>query len=60
MNSRAVKRIKDADLVRSDQFPEDAGPMAHSVRPESYIKIDNFYTSTVYEKVDMKQHHSSK
>ncbi|CAD7701001.1 unnamed protein product, partial [Ostreobium quekettii] len=50
MNSRAVKRIKDADLVRSDQFPEDAGPMAHSVRPESYIKIDNFYTSTVYEK----------
>lgn len=50
MNSRAVKRIEDVDALRSRQFPEDAGPMAHPVRPSSYIAIDNFYTVTVYEK----------
>lgn len=50
MGSRGVKRIEDVRLLREHQFPEDAGPMAHSVRPDSYIEINNFYTSTVYEK----------
>lgn len=50
MNSRAVKRIEDANLIRSVQFIEDAGPMAHPVRPESYMEISNFYTVTIYEK----------
>eukprot|EP00210_Caulerpa_lentillifera_P008294 g7915.t1 len=50
LNSRAVKRIEDITEIRTSQFPEDAGPMAHPIRPESYIKMDNFYTSTVYEK----------
>ena len=49
-NSRAVCRINDVVTLRSHQFPEDAGPMAHPVRPESYIEINNFYTLTVYEK----------
>ncbi|HYZ31008.1 MAG TPA: aminopeptidase N, partial [Crenalkalicoccus sp.] len=48
--SRAVKRIKDVRGLRAAQFPEDAGPMAHPVRPDSYIEIDNFYTPTVYQK----------
>ena len=46
-SARAVKRIDD---VRAAQFPEDAGPMAHPIRPESYQEIGNFYTATVYEK----------
>ena len=46
----AVQRIKDVRALRSRQFPEDGGPLAHPVRPDSYMKIDNFYTSTVYEK----------
>lgn len=50
MNSRAVKRIEDASFMRSVQFVEDAGPMAHPVRPESYLEISNFYTMTIYEK----------
>lgn len=50
MNSRAVKRIEDANVIRSVQFVEDAGPMAHPVRPESYMEISNFYTVTIYEK----------
>ena len=50
MNSRAVKRIADVRRLRAAQFPEDAGPTAHPVRPDSYIAIDNFYTPTVYEK----------
>jgi len=50
MGSRAVKRIADVRLLRNAQFPEDAGPMAHPVRPESYIEINNFYTSTIYNK----------
>lgn len=53
LNSRAVKRIDDASLMRSAQFNEDAGPMAHPIRPDSYIKMDNFYTVTVYEKVSI-------
>ncbi len=50
MNSRPVNRIEDVSQLRSRQFPEDSGPMAHPVRPSSYIAIDNFYTVTVYEK----------
>ncbi len=50
MGSRTVKRVEDVQLLRSLQFAEDAGPMAHPVRPESYIEISNFYTLTVYEK----------
>jgi aminopeptidase N len=50
MMSRAVKRIGDVRLLRDAQFAEDASPMAHPVRPASYMKIDNFYTLTVYEK----------
>jgi aminopeptidase N len=48
--SRAVQRIKDVKRLRARQFAEDAGPLAHPVRPSSYLKIDNFYTATVYEK----------
>jgi aminopeptidase N len=48
--SRAVKRIADVRALRGGQFPEDAGPLAHPVRPESYVAIDNFYTATVYQK----------
>lgn len=51
MNSRAVKRIEDVMVLRTSQFSEDAGPMAHPIRPDAYIKMDNFYTVTVYEKV---------
>ena len=50
MRSRAVKRIADVRRLRSDQFPEDAGPLAHPVRPRAYQEINNFYTATVYEK----------
>jgi aminopeptidase N len=50
MGSRAVKRISEVRLLRNAQFPEDAGPMAHPVRPASYIEINNFYTATVYNK----------
>ena len=49
-SARAVKRIEDVRTLRQLQFPEDAGPMAHPVRPDSYMAIDNFYTATVYEK----------
>ncbi len=48
--SRPVQRIKDVRRLWIQQFPEDAGPLAHPVRPESFITIDNFYTATVYEK----------
>ena len=48
--SPAVKRINDVRRLRAAQFPEDAGPLAHPVRPDSYIAIDNFYTATVYSK----------
>jgi aminopeptidase N len=50
MGSRAVKRIDDVSFLRTAQFAEDAGPLAHPVRPASYIEISNFYTLTVYEK----------
>ena len=48
--SRAIKRIKDVKALRTAQFPEDAGPMSHPIRPDSYREINNFYTMTVYEK----------
>ena len=48
--ARAVKRIEDVRTLRQMQFPEDAGAMAHPVRPDSYVEINNFYTATVYEK----------
>jgi aminopeptidase N len=48
--SRAVGRIANVRTLRSSQFPEDAGPLAHNVRPDSYNEINNFYTATVYEK----------
>ncbi|MCZ6888506.1 MAG: aminopeptidase N, partial [Gammaproteobacteria bacterium] len=50
MNSRTVKRIEDVEFLRTVQFDEDAGPLAHPVRPDSYVEISNFYTTTVYEK----------
>lgn len=50
MHSASVKRIEDVRLLRARQFPEDAGPMSHPIRPDSYIEINNFYTLTVYEK----------
>ena len=49
-SARAVKRIEDVRVLRSAQFPEDAGPMAHPVRPDQYAEINNFYTVTIYEK----------
>ncbi len=49
-SARAVKRIEDVLELRSRQFPEDAGSMAHPVRPESYQAVNNFYTATIYEK----------
>ena len=48
--SRSVNRIGDVATLRSGQFAEDAGPLAHPVRPESYVEINNFYTSTIYNK----------
>jgi len=50
MGSRGVKRIEDVNILRTHQFREDSGPMAHPVRPESYQEINNFYTVTVYNK----------
>ena len=49
-SARAVKRIEDVRVLRTFQFPEDAGPMAHPVRPDAYEEINNFYTVTIYEK----------
>jgi aminopeptidase N len=50
MRGEAVQRIKDVKALRARQFAEDQGPLAHPVRPSSYLKIDNFYTATIYEK----------
>src|SRR3546814_1010413 len=50
MGSAAVKRIEDVRVLRAAQFPEDSGPLAHPVRPESYMEISNFYTATIYNK----------
>jgi aminopeptidase N len=50
MGSRTVKRVEDVSFLKTVQFAEDGGPMAHSVRPDSYMEISNFYTVTIYEK----------
>ncbi len=50
LNSRAVHRIETVSILRGHQFPEDAGPTAHPIRPPSYIEMNNFYTTTVYDK----------
>jgi len=50
IRSRVVKRIQDVRILKTAQFPEDAGPLAHPVRPSSFIEINNFYTTTVYNK----------
>jgi len=50
MQSRAVKRIRDVRELRNRQFPEDAGPMSHPIRPDEFVEINNFYTMTVYQK----------
>ncbi len=50
MGSAAVKRIEDVRVLRSAQFPEDSGPLAHPIRPDSYQEISNFYTATIYNK----------
>jgi aminopeptidase N len=50
VGSRSVKRVADVRLLQAHQFPEDSGPMAHPVRPDSYVEINNFYTATVYNK----------
>jgi len=50
LHSATVKRIQDVQLLRNHQFAEDASPMAHPIRPDSYVEINNFYTLTVYEK----------
>lgn len=50
MNSKAVQRIDDVRILRNVQFREDSGPMAHPVRPDSFVEINNFYTATVYNK----------
>ena len=50
LNSRAVKRIDDVNVLRNHQFSQDAGPLAHPIRPDKYIEISNFYTVTVYNK----------
>lgn len=50
MGSEAVKRIEDVRVLRAAQFPEDGGPLAHPIRPDSYMEISNFYTATVYNK----------
>ncbi len=50
MQSRAVQRIQDVRVLRNRQFPEDAGPMSHPIRPDEYVEVNNFYTMTVYQK----------
>ncbi|MDF2366005.1 aminopeptidase N [Sneathiella sp.] len=50
MNSASVQRISDVQRLRAAQFPEDGGPLAHPIQPQSYVEINNFYTATVYEK----------
>src|SRR3546814_9198557 len=50
MGSHAVERIEDVRILRAAQFQEDSGPLAHPVRPESYMEISNFYTATIYNK----------
>ncbi len=50
MQGEAVKRIEDVRVLRSVQFPEDSGPLAHPIRPDSFQEISNFYTTTIYNK----------
>ncbi|HUS24059.1 MAG TPA: aminopeptidase N, partial [Candidatus Binatia bacterium] len=50
MGSAAARRLREVRMLRARQFPEDAGPLAHPVRPEGYVEVNNFYTATVYEK----------
>merc|ERR1719295_1903552 len=50
LNDRGVERIDQVETLQAAQFKEDSGPMAHAVRPDSYLEINNFYTPTVYEK----------
>ena len=50
LHNRSIKRLEDAKYLRKSQFREDSGPTSHSVRPETYLEIDNFYTTTIYEK----------
>src|SRR5690606_32204508 len=50
MGSESVKRIEDVRVLRSAQFPEDSGPLAHPIRPDAYREISNFYTATIYNK----------
>lgn len=50
MGDRSLKRISDTAVIKEHQFPEDAGPMAHPIQPQSFVEIENFYTTTVYEK----------
>jgi aminopeptidase N len=50
LNSKPVNRIENVKALRARQFAEDASPMSHPIRPESYISMDNFYTATVYNK----------
>ena len=50
LHNRSIKRLEDAKHLRKTQFREDSGPTSHPVRPEKYLEIDNFYTTTIYEK----------
>jgi len=50
MHNYAIKRIEDIKFLRNTQFKEDSGPTSHPVKPEKYLEIDNFYTTTIYEK----------
>ena len=50
LHNRSIARIREVRGLRAGQFPEDAGPMSHPVRPSSFVEINNFYTATVYEK----------
>ena len=50
MNSRSVQRIEDVQNLKQGQFIEDAGPTSHPIKPDTYLEINNFYTSTIYEK----------
>ena len=50
LHNRSIKRLEDAKYLRKTQFREDSSPTSHSVRPETYLEIDNFYTTTIYEK----------
>ena len=50
LHNKSIKRLEDVKFLRKNQFTEDSGPTSHPVMPESYLEIDNFYTTTIYEK----------